>query len=444
MGLALAAQEVFTAPRFQSEGLRQPERLLVVDDEPMASRLISARLKQSGFQVETVASGVEAMEIISARNFDLILLDRLMPGWTGDRVLKELRRFHSQTELPIIMVSAIDDSAGVSDALDLGANDYITKPIDFTLALARIRSQLFRKRSEGTSGTSRDSLEPKSHGDGLWDWNLESNRIYFCPRWRGMLGLSAAEVMNEPSAWFSRVHPQDVDALDDAIHAHWAGQTETFQMDYRIRCHDRSYRLMAARGVAFRDADGKAVRMVGSQSDLTDAKTPDVLSGFVDRSCFAERLAAALERKRLNPATGRGLAVLAIHLERFQLLNDDGPAGDDLLLEFGLRIEAIVLKWSLGMEDRQRSVVGHFGGDQFAVVLDGISSPLQAVSVADEVLRTMQQYREFAGTACIGITISEPRCGAAGKMLQDAETAMRSAQAQDRNCWVVFREQGMS
>lgn len=135
------------------------ERLLVVDDEEMNRDMLSRRLERSGFEVAVARDGDEALRLVDERPFDLILLDQMMPDRCGSDVLRELRRRHSQSDLPVIMVTAVTESGKVAEALDQGANDYITKPVDFTVALARIRAQLARRRS----AKERRQTDPLTH-----------------------------------------------------------------------------------------------------------------------------------------------------------------------------------------------------------------------------------------------------------------------------------------
>lgn len=115
-------------------------RLLVVDDEEANRDMLTRRLERSGFTVDSVASGGSALDRVENGGYDAILLDSMMPGMSGLEVLKLLRAVHSPDQLPVIMVTAVTDGQSVAEALDLGANDYVTKPIDFPVALARVRS----------------------------------------------------------------------------------------------------------------------------------------------------------------------------------------------------------------------------------------------------------------------------------------------------------------
>jgi len=116
--------------------------LLVVDDNEMNRDMLSRRLERRGYRVLTADDGQPALDLLERESVDLVLLDIMMPGLDGIEVLKTLRAKHSAGELPVIMTTAKGDSRDVVEALDLGANDYVTKPIDFAVVLARVQKEL--------------------------------------------------------------------------------------------------------------------------------------------------------------------------------------------------------------------------------------------------------------------------------------------------------------
>ena len=136
-----------TAPSTNaSEVSNRPHRILVVDDFADNRELLRRRLCRRGYEVIEASDGFEALRTVEQEDVDLILLDIMMPGMEGTEVVEMLRKTRSSLQLPVIMVSAKDQSDDIAYCLKLGANDYITKPIDFTVALARIEVQLNRKQ----------------------------------------------------------------------------------------------------------------------------------------------------------------------------------------------------------------------------------------------------------------------------------------------------------
>ena len=124
-----------------------PGSLLVIDDDAANLDMLSRRLRRRGFEVATGADGERALALVDEGNFDLVLLDVMMPGLDGFEVLKIIRQSHAATDLPVIMATAKGESEDIVHALGLGANDYVTKPLDFPVVLARVQAHLALKRA---------------------------------------------------------------------------------------------------------------------------------------------------------------------------------------------------------------------------------------------------------------------------------------------------------
>jgi len=129
--------------------VRRP-RLLIVDDVPDNRELLARRFAQHGFDSVKAESGRSALRAIEAEPFDTVLLDVTMPDMDGLEALAKIRAQFSPAELPVIMVTGRAESTDVVKALTAGANDYVTKPIDFAVVQARVQAQVARKRAEDT------------------------------------------------------------------------------------------------------------------------------------------------------------------------------------------------------------------------------------------------------------------------------------------------------
>jgi adenylate cyclase len=133
--------------------------LLVVDDEPKNRELLERRLSRLGYDVATATDGRAALHAIDAGDFDLVLLDVLMPGSSGLEVLETIRRTRSASELPVVMATALGASEDTVEALERGANDYVTKPFDFPVLLARVATQLSLRRASREIASLAQQLE---------------------------------------------------------------------------------------------------------------------------------------------------------------------------------------------------------------------------------------------------------------------------------------------
>ncbi len=412
------------------------EPLLIVDDNETNRDVLSRRLQRHGYTVVGAASGREALDLVDAQPFSLLLLDIEMPGMSGLEVLQTLRRRYSAAELPIIMVTARQESSDVVEALGLGANDYVAKPIDLPITLARIQTQLSRKQAEAALQESEEryALAVRGANDGLWDWNLRTNVIYFSPRWKYMIGCDESGVTGSPDEWIKRVHPEDLDRVLADIAAHTDGLTPQFENQHRMLHADGSYRWMLSRGVAVRDANGKAHRMAGSQTDITEGKVSDPLTGLPNRILFMDRLRRSLERTVRHP--GYLFAVLFLDLDRFKLINDSRGHlfGDRLLIAIAQRLESCLRAADTVARLGRDHTLARLGGDEFTILLDDIRHVSDAVRVADRIQKNLETPFQLDGhetftSASIGIATSATGYDEPEELLRDADTAMYRAKA---------------
>jgi adenylate cyclase len=136
--------------------------LLVVDDNELNRDLLSRRLVGKGYDVISAENGQSALNHLLERKFDLVLLDIGMPDIDGVAVLKLIRKTYSMTELPVIMVTARGEPADIVGAFELGANDYIMKPLEFAVVSARVRTQLALKRVSDEARVLTRQLEARN------------------------------------------------------------------------------------------------------------------------------------------------------------------------------------------------------------------------------------------------------------------------------------------
>lgn len=136
------------------------QRALLVDDNEINLKVLEVRLQKKGFKTTITTNPKEALEFLGSRTFDLVLLDLVMPEVTGLDILDFVRKKHSAIELPVIMTTAQLESSNIVSAFDKGANDYITKPIDFKVTWARIRTHLtIKKLNEDLEKKRQESIE---------------------------------------------------------------------------------------------------------------------------------------------------------------------------------------------------------------------------------------------------------------------------------------------
>src|SRR5208282_1503787 len=157
-----------------------------------------------------------------------------------------------------------------------------------------------RKRGELALRQSQERLALVIQGssDGVWDWDIATNEVYFSSRWKSMLGYADQEVDNHFSSWERLLHPDDRERARACLQAYLSGQTPTYEVEYRLRHKDGCYRWILSRGVAQRDGQGKPVRMAGSHVDLTAYKQAEeqLQRAYAELSQNEAALKSALER----------------------------------------------------------------------------------------------------------------------------------------------------
>jgi diguanylate cyclase (GGDEF)-like protein len=137
---------------------RPKPRILVVDDIVDNRNILARRFQKRNFEVVEADCGTAALELIAARSFDTVLLDINMPDMSGLEVLRRIRDAHTPESLPVIMVTANNQNTDIVQALEMGANDYVSKPVEFTVALARVNAQVKRKQASEALASANQAL----------------------------------------------------------------------------------------------------------------------------------------------------------------------------------------------------------------------------------------------------------------------------------------------
>jgi len=423
----------------------QAGRLLIVDDNELNRDMLARRLARKGYEILLAENARQLPQRVKEDAVDLVLLDIEMPEISGLEALKILRETYSPIELPIIMVTAKNQSEDVVKALDLGANDYVTKPIDFAVALARIGTQLSHKRAqEGLKESEeRYALAARGANDGLWDWNLEANVVYFSTRWKNMLGYQESEIGDKPDEWLDRIHDADRERVNEEIAAHQKGSVPQFESEHRVLHKDGTFRWMLCRGLAVHNGSGKTLRMAGWQTDITEGKVSDPLTGLPNRLLFTDRVGRLVKHSKRRKEYL--FAVLFLDLDGFKMINDSlgHLVGDQLLVAVASRLEKCLRATDTVARLGEGFIVARMGGDEFTVLLEDLKHPDDAKQAADRLMKAvtspfMLGGREVFTSLSIGIALSGPGYEQAEDILRDADTAMYRAKSMGKARYEIF------
>ncbi len=423
---------------------------------------VRARIRQSLFMLAAIFTGVLAFAVwLSAR------MTRAIAGPIA-ALVRTSKTVSERRDYSLRVARDSDRQDGELRLLIDSFNHMLSKVEESNLELARHRERLEEQVTARTTdlvGLNRElteelrarraaenalreseeryALAMNGANDGLWDWDLKSGKVYFSSRWKAMLGFADEEIGDRPEEWLDRTHPGDAARLRAEIEAHWLGQTSEFQFECRMRHKDESFRWMLSRGLAIRATDGKVTRMAGSQTDITEAKISDPLTGLANRILFTDRLARCIEQNQRDPDCL--FSVLFLDLDRFKVINDSlgHLIGDQLLTGIAQRLSATVRSDDLAPLLPGPCTVARLSGDEFAVLLENIQSIGNARSVADRIQHDISVPFHLPGrtvftTVSIGVALSNSKYCLPEEILRDADTAMYAAKASGKARYEVF------
>jgi diguanylate cyclase (GGDEF)-like protein/PAS domain S-box-containing protein len=325
--------------------------------------------------------------------------------------------------------------------------DYAAVAIENARLYQQARDEITqRKQVEQALRTSEERyvLAVRGANDGIWDWDLHTQKVYFSSRWKAMLGYKDDEIGDRVGEWLDRIHPNDRERVQLELKAHVRGAAVPFESEYRIQHRDGQYRWMLARGLAVQDANGLATRVAGSQTDITLRKQAeeklvhdafhDALTDLPNRALLLDRLSYAVERAKRRE--NYLFAVLLLDLDRFKDVNDTlgHIAGDNLLCAMSKVLLELV---------RPTDTVARFGGDEFVILLEDIKSIHDATLIAERLQHTLQQTSLLPDhhlhiTASVGIVISTTGYPHPEDVLRDADIAMFRAKTQGKARYEIF------
>lgn len=420
-------------------------RIMLVEDENIIAMDIQQRLEILGYQVVAhVTSGEDAICTAAETKPDLILMDIKIHGPMDG--IDAAAKIRVTQDIPVIYLTAFADESTLKRARLTEAFGYLLKPFEDRELHSAIEIALYKHVMEKKLRASEERyvLATQATNDGIWDWDLTTNEIFYTSRWQNMLGLEAEDCYASPDEWLSRVNPEDQERLNEAIDAHLQGLTPTLECEYRIMHQDGGYRWMLCRGLALFDAQLKPYRMAGSQSDITLRKQleeqlihkamHDELTGLPNRALFMDRLNIVLEQ--IQSHRDGGAAVMFLDIDHFKIVNDSlGHAkGDALLVAFSQRLEKCL---------RPGDTVSRFGGDEFAILVDSIDSIDEVKKIGDRISLSLKKPflldgRELFANASIGVVFTDGGNQSAEDMLRDADIAMYHSKNNGRSRYEIF------
>lgn len=431
--------------------------ILIVDDDAVARLLLSETLKQANFRVAEADSGRRALELFSQHKPDLIMLDVDMPDMDGFTVCAKLQAEYGAHNIPIMMVTGLDDTQSIHRAYEVGATDFLTKPINWAILPHRVRYivRMGKVVEELRKSESRLANAQRIAKLGNWEWNITDETLSCSEETYRIFGLKLPEIGSSYMALLGSVHPADRDVVEKSLD-HALYQQKPYSLDHRIVFANGSERFVNQQAEVIFNRDGEPLSMVGTVQDVTDRKLAedqirtlayyDTLTDLPNRRMFKEFLEKTLSRARRQEELA---AIFVLDLDRFKRINDTlgHTMGDLLLREVAQRLHASVRREDFVLrhqgEGPNTNSVARLGGDEFALLLADITSLQDAARIARRTLSILSEpflldEQEIFISASIGITIYPHDGDNVETLLKNADTAMYHAKAEGRNNYQYY------
>ncbi|MBU1053700.1 MAG: EAL domain-containing protein [Proteobacteria bacterium] len=419
-------------------------QVLIVDDDTTIRFLARETLEEAGFLVTEAANGAQGLAAFESNHPQVILLDVMMPEIDGFAVCKKIRNHPDGKNIAILMMTGLEDIDSIQRAYDVGATDFITKPINWQILGYRANymyraNQAFKdlKNSE----VQLSSAQKIAHL-GSWNWDIANNRFQLSDELYRILNIDSTTCALTYETFINFIHPIDKEQVKMTIEEAVATQ-QPFHLDYKIVIADGLERFVSIEGQPVLNSKSEVVRMAGTIQDITERKQAeaqirslalyDNLTGLPNRILFRDRLEQAIRQASRQNSM---VAAIFIDLDRFKDINDSlgHNAGDELLRQVANRLLSVT---------RSSDTVSRLGGDEFTIVLQNLTSLDVICSLAQKILDTFSEpflleAKEIFVTSSIGVAVYPSDAEKADDLLKNADIAMYYAKDNGKNNYKLF------
>ncbi|MDX2505077.1 MAG: EAL domain-containing protein [Gammaproteobacteria bacterium] len=418
------------------------EHILLIDDDP-GFRLITAEaLSGAGYQVIEAGSGSEALSLASRKRPDLVLLDALMEDMDGFEVCQRLLQIEAMHNVPILMVTGLEDTDSVNQAFESGASSFVAKPVNYPVLLHRIRFQLRASHNARALHEGQEQLASAQRiaGLGYWRWDAHHDHFTLSEHLANMLGLSSDHTCTSLNNYLLRIHPDDREHLRNTITA-IADGSPLKPTDYRLLLGDMPPMIVHQE---LDMAPNTQHIVLGTVQNITQQRATeqhirqlaytDELTGLASRAYFYKHLEGII-----NTAQRREehFALLYLDLDGFKDVNDSlgHDIGDELLKIIALRLQGVL---------RDIDFIARLSGDEFCILVDSANDQYAAANVASRCLQETNQpvtlkRHELRPRCSIGIAHFPEDGDDLQTLLKAADSAMYAAKAKGKHRYAFYQ-----
>jgi len=431
--------------------LQKPEleTIMLIDDDPVSLLVMAESLQEVGFAVIESNDGHKGLTLFAEQHPALILVDLQMPGMDGYTFCKSVRSTPLGRDIPIVVVTGVDDVESIERAYDCGATDFIIKPIRWSIFRHRI--QYILRSSNAMQSVQRSSnllAEAQRVAKlGNWTWDLNEQKLFVSEESYRIFGVPRVDPGVFHRLLMSSVHKDDKKGFDIAVQKASDGESTDFAFLACLPNGEAKNILMHLDGSAEHLQSGH--RIFGTIQDITERRKAeesvrqlayyDSITGLPNRDLFKEHLSMALHQAERSKEK---IAVMFLDLDNFKRVNDSlgHEAGDALLKAVSERLHESLRSSDLAARDvaDMNSSLARLGGDEFTVMLSGLHGIEHVEMIAQRILDRIAEPMMLSGnrvcvSSSIGIAIYPEDGEDLDTLLRNADAAMYEVKSQGRN-----------
>ena len=457
---------------FDADDSPERPKVLLVDDDEVTLMLTAEALRERGFEITEANSGERALAMLADWTPDVIVLDAMMPGLDGFDTCGELRAAPGFENLPVLMLTGLDDEASITRAYQVGATDFFVKSTQWSLLSGRLRYLLrsARTRQELERSKSKLARAQDLARMGSFDWRQGGGTantllapggvLQLAPEALRVLGLGPQDPVSLRR--LVRMVPLPERRSLTRVLFEVQSQATVLAVDVPVTLPDGRPRIVHIEAEPEFNEHGHSVGYTGIVQDVTDRRVAedrirhlanfDSLTGLPNRRQLIWRTERALDHAR---RLGHLAALLLIDLDRFKVINDTlgHAAGDELLVEVARRLRSCVRHSEQVMDaalesagvrsHRTLEAVGRLGGDEFVALLPEVADESDAERVSMRILEAMREPIFVGGqecfvTASVGIAMFPRDGGSVIDLMRNSDVAMYSVKNAGRNDSAIY------
>lgn len=285
--------------------------VLIIDDDPYFRLLVRDSLEEIGLEVYEAADAASGLAAIGVHAPDIVLLDVVMPGISGFEACRQARQLPNMQFCPIVMLTSLEDMDSVTQAYEVGATDFVSKPINWPLLQHRVRFIL--KAAESFRSVMKSDLQmanaQRISSIGSWEWNVKADTMSWSNEMYRICGIRPGTYGKNYQSFLALVHPADRLQVEAAVRAA-LGQGPPYDLEYRLLLPDGTERPVHGKGDVVFDLDGKAISMSGMLQDITQRKLAqerihylanyEALTDLPNRNLLEDRMLQAIIQAKRN------------------------------------------------------------------------------------------------------------------------------------------------